>query len=60
MLPDVTEISFRLVQLEKALSPMLVTLSGIVIELRLLQKKKAPSPIRVTLSGMVSEVRLPQ
>ena len=39
---------------------MLVTLSGMVIEIRLSQYLKASLPILVTLSGMVIEVRLVQ
>jgi|GEM_PF-2989877 hypothetical protein len=37
---------------------MLVTLSGMVIEVRLLHLEKAEFPILVTLSGMVIEVSL--
>ena len=36
---------------------MLVTLSGMVIEVKPLQPRKAPSPMLVTLSGMVIEVK---
>ena len=39
---------------------MLVTLSGMVMEVRLLQSEKALPPMLVTLSGMVMEVRLVQ
>ena len=39
---------------------MLVTLSGMIIEVRLLHPKKAEFPMLVTLSGMVIEVRLLQ
>ena len=35
---------------------MLVTLSGMVIEVKPLQPEKASSPMLVTLSGMVTEV----
>ena len=40
--------------------PILVTLSGMVMEARLLQPSNAKSPILVTLSGMVMEARLLQ
>ena len=36
---------------------MLVTQSGMVIEVREVQPQKAESPMLVTLSGMVTEVR---
>ena len=36
---------------------MLVTLSGMVIEVKPLQPEKAHSPMLVTLSGMVIEVK---
>jgi hypothetical protein len=39
---------------------MLVTLSGIVIEVKLVQDLKASSPMLVTLSGIETEVRLLQ
>ncbi len=39
---------------------MLVTPSGMVMEVRLLQPEKAEFPMLVTLSGMVMEVRLLQ
>ena len=39
---------------------MLVTLSGIVMEVRLLQPQKASLSILVTLLGMVTEVSLLQ
>ena len=41
----------------KALSPILVTEFGIVIDVRLLQPGKAPSAILVTELGIVTEVR---
>ena len=44
----------------KALSPILVTLLGIVMEVRLVQFLKTLSPILVTLLGMVTEVRAVQ
>ena len=44
-------------QPEKAPSPMLVTLLGIVIEVRPLQFLKAQTPIVVTLWEIVTEVR---
>jgi len=37
---------------------MLVTLSGMMIEVRLLQPTKAKRPMLVTLSGMMIEVSL--
>ena len=46
----------RLIQLKKALSPMLVTLSGIVILVRLVHFQKALSPMLVTPSGIVTLV----
>ena len=52
--------SVRLLQLKKALSPMLVTPSGMVMAVRLLQLKKALSPMLVTPSGMVMAVRSAQ
>ena len=39
---------------------MLVTLSGIVIEVKPVQSKNAESPMLVTLSGIVIEVKLVQ
>ena len=56
LLPSV--MLFRLVQLAKALIPMLVILSGIVMLVRLSQLWKATEPIPVTLSGIVMLVRL--
>ena len=50
----------RLVQFLKALSPMLVTLLGIVMLVRLMQNSKALSPMLVTPSGIVILVRLVQ
>ena len=50
----------RLLQLRKASSPMLVTLSGIVMVVSALQYQKANNPILVTLSGIVMLVRLLQ
>jgi len=46
-------IDFRATQLKKALSPMDVTLLGMLIEVRALQLKKAHLSITVTLLGMV-------
>ncbi len=43
----------RLVQLWKAPSPMLVTLSGIVREISVEQPENAPLPMLVTLFGMI-------
>ena len=47
-------------QLRNASAPMLVTLSGIVIDVRLVQPQNAPAPILVTLSGIVIALRLLQ
>ena len=44
----------------KALPPIKVTLSGIIILVRLLQKAKAPSPIEVTPSGTFTFVKFEQ
>jgi hypothetical protein len=43
----------RLVQLKKALSPMLVTLAGMVTLVIFLHSSKALPPMLVTLFGMV-------
>ena len=53
-------ILVRLVQPSKALSRMLVTLSGNVMFVRLSHQKKAKRPMLVTLSGIVMLVRLAQ
>ena len=50
----------RLVQPEKADSPISVTLSGITISARLVQSEKADLPIDVTLSGITISARLAQ
>ena len=42
---------------ENALSPIDVTLSGMVTDVKPLQPEKAYSPIDVTLSGMVTDVK---
>ena len=42
---------------ENAPEPMLVTLSGIVIEVKPVQHENAKSPMLVTLSGIVIEVK---
>jgi hypothetical protein len=47
----------KLLQLEKAPSPIDVTPSGIVTDVKLLQPEKAPSPIDVTPSGIVTDVK---
>ena len=44
-------------QPHNAYEPMLVTLSGMVMEVRPVHLEKASSPIVVTLSGMAMEVR---
>ena len=49
-----------LLQSSKALSPMLVTLFGMVTEVKPLQPRKAYSPMLVTLLGIVTEVKLRQ
>lgn len=48
----------RLLQSEKAASPILVTESGIAIFLRLPHLQNAPAPMLVTESGMLTAVRL--
>ena len=51
-------IEVRPLQPENArISPIEVTLLGMVIEVRLLQSQNALSPIEVTLLGMLIEVR---
>ena len=52
-----TVICFTFLQPEKASSPIVVTLLGIVIEVREEQSEKTLSPIVVTLLGIVIEVR---
>ena len=47
----------RLLQLLKQLFPILLTLSGIVIDVKLVHLKKAESPILVTLFPMVIAVK---
>ena len=54
LLPIVTEVKLR--QLRKALTPILVTLLGIVIEVKA-QLAKATSPILMTLFGILIEVK---
>ena len=51
---------WRLLQFKNASPPMLVTLSGILIEVRLLHPLKAASPMLVTPLGTLIEVRLLQ
>ena len=48
----------RLLQSAKAKSPIVVTLSGMVVEVRLEQAMKAQPPMLVMASGMVIEARL--
>ena len=43
---------------EKALPPILVTFSGIVIEVKPLHPEKVSTPMLVTLFGIVTDVRL--
>ncbi len=50
----------RLVQSLNAHSPMLITLSGMVMEVSPVQSLNAYSPMLVTLEGMVMEVKLVQ
>ena len=50
----------RLLQLEKAFRPMLVTPLPNVTEVKPLQPEKAKSPMLVTESGIVIEVKLLQ
>ena len=50
----------KALQEEKALDPMLVTLSGSVTLVRALQWLNALSPMRVTPSGIVTWVRFSQ
>ena len=49
----------RLVQLTNALSPIDVTLLGMVMLVRLVQPKNAPPPIDVTPAGMVTLPLIP-
>ena len=56
-LPLSTLIDVKPLQPKKALSPMDVTLPGMVRDVRPLQPEKACSPIDVTLPGMVRDVR---
>ena len=58
LLLESTIISVKLVQEPKTLSPILVTLSGIVTLVKPVQYSNAPYPILVTLSGMVTLVKL--
>ena len=51
---------FKDVQLTNALSPILVTLFGILMLVKDAQLANAPFPILVTLSGIVIEVKLEQ
>ena len=51
-------IDVRFEQYQNALSPILVTEFGIVIEVRPVHSPKASSPILVTEFGIVIEVRL--
>jgi hypothetical protein len=55
--PESTFIVVRLAQLQKAPSPMRLTLLGIVTLLRLVHSSKALSPMLVTLPGMVTLAR---
>ena len=55
--PSSTTIEVKPEQPLKALSPMLVTLLGIVTEVKPEQKKKAALPMLVTLLGIVTEVK---
>ena len=53
-------ISERLVQSEKALLPILITLFGIVMLFKLVHLQKVPTSIRFTLFGITISVRLVQ
>lgn len=53
-------ILIKSLQPQKAFSPMLVTLSGIMMLVKLLHSKKAQSPMLVTSSGIVMLVKLLQ
>jgi len=55
-----TFIAVRLVQTEKAYTPMLVTLLGIVTLISFSHQEKALKPMMVTLLGIVMLVRLVQ
>ena len=55
--PFSTIIEVKPEQPQNALSPMLVTLLGMVTEVREEQEQKAETPMLVTLFGMVTEVR---
>src|SRR5574344_2927876 len=59
LLPSYTAIDERFLQPLNAELPMLVTLSGIEIEVSPTQYSNALSPILVTLLGMEMEVNLP-
>ena len=52
--------TFKPLQPEKALLPMLVTELGMVIDVKPLQAAKAPLPMIVTDSGIVTDVKLLQ
>ena len=55
---DLTYIEVKLLQLEKHLSPKLVTDEGMVIEVRLVQPEKQKTPKLVTDSGILTETKL--
>jgi len=57
VLAELTVIAVRRLQPKKALFPMLVTLSGIVMLVRLVQPSKAPCPMLVKLA-LVGNVTL--
>ena len=52
--PFSTTMEVKLQQEEKALSPMLVTLLGMVTEVKLVQEEKASCPMLVTLLPIVT------
>ena len=54
---ELTVTEVKLLQFQKAPSPMLVTLLGMVTEVKLLQVLKALPPMLVTLLGIVTEVK---
>ena len=50
-------VAISIGQLENALPPMFVTLSGIVTEVKPVQPENAKLPMLATLSGIVTEVK---
>ena len=60
VLSGATDIEVREEQLAKAMSPILVTELGIVMELNFEQPENVDCPILVTELGIVTEVRFEQ